>query len=185
MKPIKIILVVAGIAILILAFLAWFGFNFLKDRIFSVSSVDNFEECIASGNEILEKYPRECKTSDGKTFTEDIGNALEKQDLIRVSLPVPNNLVKSPLTVKGEARGTWFFEASFPVKILDANGVQLGAVSAQAKSDWMTREFVEFETALDFQTPATATGTLILEKDNPSGLLENADELRVPVRFGK
>ena len=31
--------------------------------------------------------------------------------------------------------------------------------------------------------PATSTGTLVLQKDNPSGLPEHADELRIPVRF--
>jgi hypothetical protein len=186
MKPIKIILVTAGLAIFILVFLVWAGLNSIKNYKFpSSSGVNNFEECIAAGNPILETYPRQCKASDGKTFTEDIGNALEKQNLIRVSPPAPNDLIKSPLTIKGQARGTWFFEASFPVRILDSNGVQLGAVPAQAKADWMTQEFVDFEATLDFQTSTTATGTLILEKDNPSGLPENSDELRVPIRFSK
>jgi hypothetical protein len=189
MKPINVILMVAGGAILVLALLVLFGFNFLKDRVFSPtadsSSINNFEQCVAAGNAILESYPRQCKTSDGKNFTEDIGNALEKQNLIRVFYPMPNDLVKSPLTVKGEARGTWFSETSFPVKIFDANGVQLGLIPAQAKPDWTTQDFVEFEAVLDFQTPATATGTLVMEKDNPSGLPENTDELRIPVRFGK
>jgi len=36
---------------------------------------------------------------------------------------------------------------------------------------------------ITFENPETATGTLVLEKDNPSGLPEHADELRVPVRF--
>src|SRR4051812_32842409 len=43
-------------------------------------------------------------------------------DLIQVNAPKPNDLVKSPLTVTGKARGTWYFEASFPVRLEDANG---------------------------------------------------------------
>ena len=43
-----------------------------------------------------------------------IGNELEKADMIRVDAPRPNQVIQSPLTVKGEARGAWFFEASFP-----------------------------------------------------------------------
>ena len=47
----------------------------------------------------------------------------------------------------------------------------------------MTENFVPFRTELEFRTPTTERGTLVLEKDNPSGLPENSDELRIPVRF--
>ncbi len=96
--------------------------------------------------------------------------------------PAPNALVTSPLTVRGEARGTWYFEASFPVRLLDSNNQELATVPAQAQGEWMTTDFVPFEANLTFTT-STSTGTLVLEKDNPSGLPENADELRIPVRF--
>ncbi|PIR72221.1 MAG: hypothetical protein COU41_00720 [Candidatus Nealsonbacteria bacterium CG10_big_fil_rev_8_21_14_0_10_36_228] len=116
-------------------------------------------------------------------FVGDNGNILEKENLIWVSEPLPNTLVQSPLMVKGEARGNWFFEASFPVKVIDENGKELGTGIARALSDWMTEDFVPFEADLEFQLSATKKGTLILEKDNPSGLPENADELRIPVLF--
>ncbi len=106
-----------------------------------------------------------------------------KDNLIRVSSPKPNEIIKSPLLVTGEARGYWFFEASFPVKLLDENGTQIAAKPAQAKGEWMTTDFAPFEVSLEFSAPAGKTGTLILEKDNPSGLAQNADELRIPVRF--
>ena len=108
---------------------------------------------------------------------------LVTDERVRVAAPLANSLVKSPLTVTGEARGTWYFEAGFPVRLLDANGKELGVVSAQAKSNWMTTEFVPFEAVLSFVMPTPATGTLVLEKDNPSGLPENAAEARIPVRF--
>lgn len=103
--------------------------------------------------------------------------------MVRVSSPLPNSVVRSPLKVTGEARGNWFFEASFPVRLIDANGRQLAIGVAQAKGEWMTTNFVPFEATLTFSNPTTSTGTLILEKDNPSGLPENAAEVRVPVRF--
>ena len=115
--------------------------------------------------------------------TEDTGNELEKQNLIRVQKPRPNETIQSPLEIKGEARGHWFFEASFPVKLLDSEGQVLATGIAQALSDWMTEDFVLFEVKIEFQKPKTKKGLLILEKDNPSGLPENADELRIPVRF--
>lgn len=104
-------------------------------------------------------------------------------DLIRVFAPTPNAKVKSPLHIEGEARGTWYFEASFPVKVLDANGKQLGIMPAQAEGEWMTENFVPFRADLMFETPTTETGVLVLEKDNPSGLPEYADEIRMPIRF--
>jgi len=112
---------------------------------------------------------------------EDIGNELEKMDLIRIENPRPNQAITGPLVVKGEARGTWFFEASFPVKLFDEKGNLIATAIAQAKSDWMTEDFVLFEAELNFASPIKQKGTLVLEKDNPSGLPENSDELRVPV----
>lgn len=103
--------------------------------------------------------------------------------MVRLTSPLTNSIITSPLTVTGEARGNWYFEASFPVKVLDGNGKVLGQVPAQAQGDWMTTEFVPFSATVPFTTPTTATGYLVLEKDNPSGLPENAAELSVPIRF--
>ncbi|RJQ33758.1 hypothetical protein C4568_03855 [Candidatus Parcubacteria bacterium] len=106
-----------------------------------------------------------------------------KDDLIVVDAPLPNVTVESPLTITGKARGGWFFEASFPVKMLDANGNELAIAPAQAQGEWMTSEYVPFKAQLAFGAPSTPTGTLVLEKDNPSGLPEHANELRIPIRF--
>jgi hypothetical protein len=114
---------------------------------------------------------------------EDLGNSLEKQDLIRLASPRPNDIVKSPLLIEGEARGNWYFEASFPVSLYDGKGKLLARAPAEAQSDWMTTDFVQFKVGLKFNAPETETGFLVLEKDNPSGLPENADELRIPVKF--
>lgn len=107
----------------------------------------------------------------------------DKSNLIRVTIPAPNALVKSPLQIQGEARGVWYFEASFPVSLYDANGKLLARGPAQAEGEWMTQNFVPFALGLKFDPPITATGTLVFEKDNPSGLPEHADEYRMPVRF--
>jgi hypothetical protein len=152
----------------------------------ALAAISSFQECVAKGFPVLESYPRQCKTPDGRTFTEDIGNALEKQDLIKVTEPLPNAVIQSPLTIRGEARGFWFFEASFPVQLLDGNGneVSLSPSYIMTQGEWMTENFVPFEAQIEFQKPATKTGTLILKKDNPSDLPQNADELRIPVSFG-
>lgn len=106
-------------------------------------------------------------------------------DIIVVTTPTINTLVKSPLLIEGKARGTWFFEGSFPISIIDAEGKTLGNYFGEALSDWMTEEFVPFRAHLTFSAPTTERGTLILHNDNPSGLPENNDEIRIPVRFEK
>ncbi len=106
-----------------------------------------------------------------------------KDNLIKVVSPLAFSSISSPVKISGQARGYWFFEASFPVKIIDENGTVLGRDIARAGGDWMVEDFVPFELEINFVKPSTETGFVILEKDNPSGLPENADELRWPVKF--
>jgi len=106
-------------------------------------------------------------------------------DKIKIDFPLPGAEIGSPITIKGEARGPWYFEAVFPVKIIDGNGKQLGAAQARAQGEWTTTDFVPFEATLTFDKPTTPTGTLILENDNPSGLPQFADSVSVPVKFSK
>jgi hypothetical protein len=123
-------------------------------------------------------------TAGDATFVvEKHRKAPAKDDKINVTNPTFNQVVTSPLTVTGEARGPWYFEASFPVKLLDANGKVLVQTHAQAQGDWMTSEFVPFTSTLTFAKPTTATGTLVLEKDNASGLPEHDDSRAIEVRF--
>ncbi|MFH1714351.1 MAG: Gmad2 immunoglobulin-like domain-containing protein [Candidatus Nealsonbacteria bacterium] len=147
--------------------------------------ISNFEECLAQGYLVLESYPRQCKTPGNESFTEYIGNELEKMNLIRVSWPRPNESVKSPILIKGEARGYWFFEADFPVRVYDENGKLLGTAIAQAESDWMTEDFVSFSLVMAFGNPETKKGTLVLEKDNPSDIPEFDDQLIIPINFAE
>ncbi len=107
----------------------------------------------------------------------------QKSDLIRVTSIKNNQKITSPITITGEARGTWYFEASFPVRIEDANGKVLAQGPAQAQGEWMTENYVPFSITLNFVKPESGNGFIIFEKDNPSGLPENANELRVPIQF--
>ncbi len=144
--------------------------------------ITTFEECAAK-YPVMESYPEQCVTPGGAHFTRDIGNELEKTDLIRITSPRPGETITNPLVVTGEARGYWFFEASFPVVLLDAEGNEIASGPAQAQSEWMTEEFVPFKAELTFTNETAGKGTLVLKKDNPSGLPENEDALRVPVQI--
>ncbi|MEK7203672.1 MAG: Gmad2 immunoglobulin-like domain-containing protein [Patescibacteria group bacterium] len=115
-----------------------------------------------------------------------------KPDLITVAAPKIGDTVKSPLVIRGEARGYWFFEATFPVVLTNWDGLIIAQHYAQAQSEWMTTDFVPFEAKLEFESPVlpgadknhfSRRGYLILKKDNPSGLPEYDDSLEIPVRF--
>jgi hypothetical protein len=152
--------------------------------------VNSFNECIVAGNLVMESYPRQCKTGDGKLFVEYIGNEIEKVDLIRLHTPRPNTIITSPLQITGEARGVWFFEASFPIALTDWDGRIISQHYIMTADEWMTENFVSFRGFLEFESPYNfgdpefmKRGTLILQKDNPSGLPEHDDALEIPILF--
>lgn len=165
---------------ILIASTIYFFFFFQKQE--KLAQVTNFEECVAAGNTVMESYPAQCR-ANGQTFTQDIGNEIEKMDLIQITQPRPNTAITSPLTVQGNARGSWFFEGTFEVYVLDENGTEIARSFAQAQDDWMTEDFVYYESNLMFEKPTTAKGTLVLEKNNASGLPEHNDKLLVPVLF--
>jgi hypothetical protein len=90
-------------------------------------------------------------------------------DLVTIDTPTPGAVTGKTFTIKGKARGTWYFEASFPVEVLDKNGNRLAAKPAQAQGDWMTQEFVPFSVELTVPQSYIGPATIVLHKDNPSG----------------
>lgn len=104
---------------------------------------------------------------------------------IEVLRPYTNATVASPLTVSGSVPGSWSFEASFPVVLLDANRKVVTQEPATISGDWMTDEPVPFTVTLNFANFPTKTGYLLLQKDNPSGLPENDDSLEIPLKFSQ
>jgi hypothetical protein len=170
------------IVILLLIFAAWLILVAKKTEE-SKFKITDFNECAAAGNPIMESYPRQCRAG-GKTFAEDIGNELQKEHLIRLTSPRPGQVIASPLTVEGEARGVWFFEAVFPILLTDWDGLIIAEGFAKAQGEWMSEDFVPFRGVIEFEKPDYKnSGTLILKKDNPSGLPEHDDALEVPVLF--
>ncbi|KKT25010.1 MAG: hypothetical protein UW07_C0004G0009 [Candidatus Nomurabacteria bacterium GW2011_GWF2_43_8] len=110
----------------------------------------------------------------------------ERGKTIRLYTPQANGTIKSPLVIKGEARGNWFFEASFPITLVDWDGLIIAESYATAEGDWMTTEFVPFTATLEFKKPTYKNnGALILQKDNPSGLPEHDDALEIPIFFSE
>lgn len=107
-----------------------------------------------------------------------------EHDLIRVTAPKAGQKISSPLSITGQARGNWYFEASFPITLTDAEGNIIAQKYATAQGEWMTTDFVPFEGTLEFTVPAGVTrGYLILQKDNPSGEARFDDQIELPVTF--
>jgi hypothetical protein len=107
-----------------------------------------------------------------------------KANLIRVTNPAPYEVIESPLTITGEARGYWYFEATFPIVLVNWNGLIVAEGFATADGEWMTENFVPFTATLTFTKPDFDNrGTLILQRSNASGLPEHDDALEIPIRF--
>lgn len=105
-------------------------------------------------------------------------------NLPQVTTPVANSIVTSPLKVTGTVPTGWMFEGNFPIKLIDSKKKVL--VQTIAKEDiagsWQQDTPASFSATLTFKN-ATGSGTLILEKDNPSGLPQNATTFEVPIQF--
>ena len=99
-----------------------------------------------------------------------------------VSAPLSGaTVLGKTFTVSGEAPGTWYNEAVFPIQVRDAQGNVIGHGQGQAQSDWMTTAQVPFSGLVTLDTVYHGPATLILLKDNESGLPQNDDSLEVGI----
>ena len=112
--------------------------------------------------------------------TQSCPSTTTEQDVILDS-PKENDIATTPLLVKGKAKGSWFFEAEFPVKLFDEAGDLLAVSIARSKGEWMTENFVDFETEASFLVSTKTNAILVLEKNNPSDIRENDKKIEMPV----
>ncbi len=114
------------------------------------------------------------------------------RDVIRLDSLAAGDEISSPLEISGRARGTWYFEASFPVSVVDWDGLIIGEGYATAQGDWMTEEFVPFTATVEFApreriAPGTynARGAVILHNANASGEPKRDMAIEIPIVFRK
>lgn len=161
----KINIVIAAILVVLIVIL---GVRFL-------SGEDNWicqnGEWVKHGNPSASKPTKPC------------GNQTSQEADIIVDSPASNQIIKSPLVFQGKAKGTWFFEATAPVRLVDDKNKILAAGYIQAVGEWMTTDYVPFTGELKFSYNTTSEGLLIFQKDNPSGLPQNDKEFKVSVRL--
>ncbi len=122
--------------------------------------------------------------------TEDV--VLEQEevpsnDKIFVTSPLDGASVSAaaPISVAGNARGYWYFEATAPVSVLDADGLVIGQGYIEAAGDWMTEDFVPFSGTITLDVTPTPgeVGQIVFARANPSGMPENDEVVVVDVVF--
>lgn len=96
--------------------------------------------------------------------------------------PLPNELVQSPIIVRGDAKASWFDRGEFTVKLLDANQKVITAVGATALGSTNTTSYIPYIATVNFSTQAQR-GYLVLQKDDPDGGPAEAASIIIPVRF--
>ena len=103
---------------------------------------------------------------------------------LRLQTPLQNKVITSPLTLEGEALGSWYFEGDFPIILTDWDGKIIAEHYATALEPWITEKFVPFKASLEFEIPEFGDiGSLILQKDNPKGEPKFDDAYEIPIRF--
>jgi len=100
---------------------------------------------------------------------------------VEVDSPKPNEKVGKTFSVSGKAPGPWFFEATFPIQVRDKDDAVIGRSHANAQGDWMTEGQVKFTATVNINGDYSGPATLVLLRDNPSGLPENDDALEIPI----
>jgi len=101
-----------------------------------------------------------------------VQTAAELAQRVVVDAPKQNATVPKNFSVTGKAPGPWFFEASFPIEVRNASGTVVATGIATALSDWMTTADVPFKADIVVNT-YKGPATLVLKRDNPSGLPQN------------
>lgn len=111
----------------------------------------------------------------------DVAEPSDPAQNVHAFAPEPEELVTSPLELSGEAVGPWFFEGSFPYRLQTLDGDVLASGAVTAEGDWQTADFVDFSATIEFDIEARVRGSLVLMKDNPSGLPANDESLAIPL----
>jgi len=122
--------------------------------------------------------PAAAPPADARVVTAKPASAGEQ---LKVTAPAPGARLQSGFIAEGSAPGFWYFEAVFPITLVDEAGAVLAEAPGQAVDDWMTAGPVRFRTPVAFKVTGETKAWLVFTKDNETGEAENDGEVRVPV----
>jgi len=135
----------------------------------AVSKLGGDDELIA-GPGVLCRIPR--RTAGGAAG--DLSADLKRAGAPLLDEPQPHAALAERLVLRGRAAGTWFAEATFPVRLLAGDGSELATTHAMADGAWMTTSYVPFHAELHLDGALPERAMLVLERANPSGLARHA-----------
>ena len=95
--------------------------------------------------------------------------------------PKANAVVGNTFVVSGSAPGQWYFEAVFPIQVRDKDNNKIAQAIATAQGEWLTTDQVTFTATFTISGNYTGPATVVLLRDNPSGLPENDDSVSIPI----
>lgn len=128
------------------------------------------------------------QTIETDPFAKEINTYMQsKSDMIILKTPLMAG-VAAPLTasnnISGSARGMWFSEGTFPIEVVNEEGVVIASGNAKAEGGWMTESFVPYTAEIKVNNVVLGTtGSILLKKSNPSGEADKDDLLEVPIVF--
>lgn len=170
------------LSLLILGFISLFFFK----RATTKDTITDFISCVSAGNPVLTSYPAQCKTSDGRTFTEVVptDTATQSEDPatqqgnIVVTQPKADDMVTSSFTVEGKAR---VFENVIQYRLRDQNGTILAADSLQYTAP-DAGQFGDFSVTISYTNAKGTRGMLEVFSSSPKDGSE-INKVSIPVQF--
>ena len=135
-----IVLIILGTAIA-LTFVYFTSYEFQKQK---ASGINSFEDC-AKHYPVMESYPEQCQTSDGKHFTRELPN--EKKERLNLSAS-STTLPDETTDWQAYVNTSYGYEIKFP-------------------STWITEENKEYDFIKILPDHVAAKDLEIIEKDNP------------------
>ncbi len=136
---------------------------------------------------IQKKYDSSCPSSTQKPSTTqtcpDYSYKSTNGTTAVIYSPLKDASPSNPVAIIGEIPGNWSSEAQFPVKLIDSKGTAIAQATANVLGNWQTTNLVPFSVQLTYTGSLSGTGTIVLQKDNPSGLSSKDDSISIPVNF--
>lgn len=170
---------ITSIVVVILVVLVLLGGVFYGTYRWQQSEVADLEQRVGQLNKELKEAKEQV---DGEVDNPYLYTSTKGVN-VKVFSPLKSATVSSPVVVIGEVPGNWSFEASFPVLVKDKDGTVVSQTAARVLGDWMTNEAVPFSVTLEYDSVTSGDGSIVLQKDNPSGLPENDDSVTIPLKL--
>lgn len=169
--------------------------NNLETRCERAGEIISSQECdpFVAGDTVIwngevdsDHWDQAVSIAESFNFNDTFDDTPEQQ--IVLENPNLNEVISSPLILTGKVKGTWLFEATAPIVLVDWDRKIIGESFIETNDDWMTEDFVSFSGEIKFEKPEdmgdfSDKGTLIFKKANPSGLPQNDDAVETNVRF--